>query len=145
MFTAATHVVLTESVNQPKQQYLLQNGEHTAIGIGENEVRKHDTIRWRHSKLSFYTLANIVMIWIDRGIGNFCYRTVQTRGTDTQFVCGSGMNTVLAVSYCARQLGVEALIVVPKATKERICETIRGDGSQLILYGEVKINIYCQT
>ncbi|KAJ8659672.1 hypothetical protein O0I10_004651 [Lichtheimia ornata] len=71
-----------------------------------------------------------------RGIGNFCYRTVQTRGTDTQFVCGSGMNTVLAVSYCARQLGVEALIVVPKATKERICETIRGDGSQLILYGE---------
>lgn len=82
------------------------------------------------------------MIRIDRGIGNFCYRTVQTRGTDTQFVCGSGMNTVLAVSYCARQLGVEALIVVPKATKERICETIRGDGSQLILYGEVKINVY---
>ena len=55
------------------------------------------------------------------------------------------MNTVLAVSYCARQLGVEALIVVPKATKERICETIRGDGSQLILYGEVTMVIYLGT
>ncbi|KAI7860351.1 tryptophan synthase beta subunit-like PLP-dependent enzyme [Circinella umbellata] len=71
-----------------------------------------------------------------RGIGNFCYRTVQTRGTEVQFVCGSGMNTVLAVSYCSRQLETEALIVVPKGTDERICDLIRNDGSQLILYGD---------
>nr|5C3U_A Chain A, L-serine ammonia-lyase [Rhizomucor miehei CAU432] len=71
-----------------------------------------------------------------RGIGAFCYQAVQTRGTNIQFVCGSGPNTVLAVSYCARQLGVEAIIVVPKATNERICQSIRTDGSHLILYGE---------
>ena len=47
------------------------------------------------------------------------------------------MNTVLAVSYCSRQLETEALIVVPKATDERICDLIRNDGSQLILYGDV--------
>ncbi|KAI9303788.1 tryptophan synthase beta subunit-like PLP-dependent enzyme, partial [Cunninghamella echinulata] len=70
-----------------------------------------------------------------RGIGNFCSRKIQTRGTDIKFVCGSGINTVLAVAYCARQLRVEAIIVVPTNTKESICDAIRLDGAQLIKFG----------
>lgn len=71
-----------------------------------------------------------------RGIGNFCYKAVETRGTDIQLVCGSGVNTVLAVAYCARQLKISAIVVVPKATHPSICEAIRLEGSQLILFGE---------
>ncbi|KAF7724019.1 hypothetical protein EC973_001426 [Apophysomyces ossiformis] len=70
-----------------------------------------------------------------RGIGNFCYQVVQTRGTDIHFVCGSGINTVLAVSYCARQLGVDAIVVMPKATSSAICDAVRLEGAKLILYG----------
>ncbi|KAG0185448.1 hypothetical protein DFQ28_009305 [Apophysomyces sp. BC1034] len=70
-----------------------------------------------------------------RGIGNFCYQAVQTRGTDIHFVCGSGINTVLAVSYCARQLGVDAIVVMPKATCDQICDAVRLEGAKLILYG----------
>lgn len=46
------------------------------------------------------------------------------------------MNTVLAVAYCARQLKISAIVVVPKATHPSICEAIRLEGSQLILFGE---------
>ncbi|KAI7866438.1 tryptophan synthase beta subunit-like PLP-dependent enzyme [Spinellus fusiger] len=72
----------------------------------------------------------------NRGIGNFCYQTVQSRGTDIHFITGSGINTALAVAYCARQLGVEAMIVLPKGTHESICEGVRLENAQLILFGE---------
>ncbi|ORZ23391.1 tryptophan synthase beta subunit-like PLP-dependent enzyme [Absidia repens] len=72
---------------------------------------------------------------LNRGIGNFCYRKIQTRGTDIRFVSGSGINTALAVAYCARQLRVEATIVVPTNTSERLCEAIQLEGAQLIKYG----------
>ncbi|ORX47456.1 tryptophan synthase beta subunit-like PLP-dependent enzyme [Hesseltinella vesiculosa] len=71
-----------------------------------------------------------------RGIGNFCYRKIKQRGHDINFVTGSGINTALAVAYCARQLRVQAMIVVPANTNERLCEAIRQDGAQLIKYGE---------
>ncbi|KAI8063450.1 tryptophan synthase beta subunit-like PLP-dependent enzyme [Gongronella butleri] len=70
-----------------------------------------------------------------RGIGNFCYRKIQQRGKEINFVTGSGLNTALAVAYCARQLGVDALIVVPANTNERLREAIMNDGAQLIAYG----------
>lgn len=106
------------------QQCVSENGEYTAFRISQDEV----------SEIVKRFCIEIHMLY--RGIGAFCYQAVQTRGTNIQFVCGSGPNTVLAVSYCARQLGVEAIIVVPKATNERICQSIRTDGSHLILYGE---------
>ncbi|CEI92696.1 hypothetical protein RMCBS344292_06949 [Rhizopus microsporus] len=71
-----------------------------------------------------------------RGIGNFCYKAVETRGTDIQLVCGSGVNTVLAVAYCARQLKIKATIVVPKATHSSICDSVKLEGAQLILFGD---------
>ncbi|KAK4518682.1 vacuolar alkaline phosphatase [Mucor velutinosus] len=71
-----------------------------------------------------------------RGIGNFCYKAVESRGTDIHFICGSGVNTVLAVAYCARQLNVNAILVMPKETPAPICDAVRLEGSQLILYGE---------
>ncbi|KAI9025257.1 tryptophan synthase beta subunit-like PLP-dependent enzyme [Phycomyces nitens] len=71
-----------------------------------------------------------------RGIGNFCYRTVQLRGTDIRFICGVGVNTALAVAYCARQLGVDAVIVLPKNTSESICDGVRLEGAHLILFGD---------
>ncbi|KAL9550500.1 hypothetical protein MBANPS3_004706 [Mucor bainieri] len=71
-----------------------------------------------------------------RGIGNFCYKAVESRGTDIHFICGSGVNTVLAVAYCARQLNVDAILVMPKETPAAICDAVRLEGSQLILYGE---------
>ncbi|KAI7888347.1 tryptophan synthase beta subunit-like PLP-dependent enzyme [Mucor mucedo] len=71
-----------------------------------------------------------------RGIGNFCYKAVQSRGTDIHLVCGSGINTVLAVAYCARQLNVSAITVMPKDTAASICDAVRLEGTHLILYGE---------
>ncbi|KAL7311206.1 catabolic L-serine/threonine dehydratase [Mucor circinelloides] len=71
-----------------------------------------------------------------RGIGNFCYKAVESRGTDIHFICGSGVNTVLAVAYCARQLNLNAILVMPKETPAHICDAVRLEGSQLILYGE---------
>ncbi|GAN01785.1 L-serine dehydratase/L-threonine deaminase [Mucor ambiguus] len=71
-----------------------------------------------------------------RGIGNFCYKAVESRGTDIHFISGSGVNTVLAVAYCARQLNVNAILVMPKETSAAICDAVRLEGSQLILYGE---------
>ncbi|KAI7899703.1 tryptophan synthase beta subunit-like PLP-dependent enzyme [Cokeromyces recurvatus] len=71
-----------------------------------------------------------------RGVGNFCYKAVESRGTDIHLVCGSSMNTALAVAYCARQLNVNAIIVMPKETPSSICDAIRLEGAQLILFGE---------
>lgn len=52
---------LTESANQLKQQYFLQNGEHPTIGIGENEVGDPGVaaipwIRGVHNGAFLYTL-----------------------------------------------------------------------------------------
>ncbi|KAI9263882.1 tryptophan synthase beta subunit-like PLP-dependent enzyme [Helicostylum pulchrum] len=71
-----------------------------------------------------------------RGIGNFCYKAVESRGRDIHLVCGSGTNTVLAVAYCARQLNVSAITVMPKDTPSSICDSVRLEGAHLILYGE---------
>lgn len=71
-----------------------------------------------------------------RGVGNFCYKAVAQRGTNIHLVCGSGINTVLAVAYSARQLGVSAITVVPKTTPKSICDAIRLEGAQLVLYGD---------
>ncbi|CAO3636842.1 unnamed protein product [Mucor hiemalis] len=71
-----------------------------------------------------------------RGIGNFCYKAVESRGTDIHLVCGSGVNTVLAVAYCARQLNVSAITVMPKDTSSSICDAVKFEGAHLILFGE---------
>ncbi|KAI8874726.1 tryptophan synthase beta subunit-like PLP-dependent enzyme [Backusella circina FSU 941] len=71
-----------------------------------------------------------------RGVGNFCYKAVAQRGTNIHLVCGSGINTILAVVYSARQLGVSAIAVVPKTTPKSICDAIRLEGAQLVLYGD---------
>lgn len=51
-------------------------------------------------------------------------------------MCGSGINTVLAVAYCARQLNVSAITVMPKDTASVICDAVRLEGAHLILFGE---------
>lgn len=51
-------------------------------------------------------------------------------------MCGSGINTVLAVAYCARQLNVSAITVMPKETPPSICDAVRLEGAHLILFGE---------
>lgn len=61
---------------------------------------------------------------------------MESRGTDIHFICGSGVNTVLAVAYCARQLNVNAILVMPKETPTHICDAVRLEGAQLILYGD---------
>ncbi|KAG1352722.1 hypothetical protein G6F62_002601 [Rhizopus arrhizus] len=71
-----------------------------------------------------------------RGIGNFCHKAVETKGTDIQLICGSGLNTVLAVAYCARQLKVKATVVVPKVIHPSLCEMVKLEGAQLIVFGE---------
>lgn len=40
------------------------------------------------------------------------------------------------MAYCARQLNVSAIIVMPKETPSAICDAVRLEGAQLILYGE---------
>ncbi|CEP15344.1 hypothetical protein [Parasitella parasitica] len=62
--------------------------------------------------------------------------SVKMRGTDVHFICGSGVNTVVAVAYCARQLNVNAILVMPKETPAHICDAVRLEGAQLILYGD---------
>ncbi|KAI8991034.1 tryptophan synthase beta subunit-like PLP-dependent enzyme [Mycotypha africana] len=86
----------------------------------------------------FYKMENIqpsgsVKI---RGIGNFCTKAVQSRGRDIHLISGSGLNTVLAVAYCARQLNVAAIVVMPRDTPNTISEAVRLEGAQLILFGE---------
>ncbi|KAI8368443.1 tryptophan synthase beta subunit-like PLP-dependent enzyme [Choanephora cucurbitarum] len=71
-----------------------------------------------------------------RGVGNFCFRAVEARGTDTYLISGSGINTVLAVAYSARQLNVNAIIVLPKESSSAICDAVRLEGAQVILFGE---------
>lgn len=83
-----------------------------------------------------YIAIDCIYSQLLRGIGNFCYKAVESRGTDIHFICGSGVNTVLAVAYCARQLNVDAILVMPKETPAPICDAVRLEGSQLILYGE---------
>ncbi|KAI8982986.1 tryptophan synthase beta subunit-like PLP-dependent enzyme [Pilobolus umbonatus] len=70
-----------------------------------------------------------------RGIGNFCYKATETRGHDIQLICGCGLNTVLAVAYSARQLGVSAIVVMPKTTDSSLCDIVRSEGAQLIVHG----------
>jgi L-serine/L-threonine ammonia-lyase len=73
---------------------------------------------------------------VNRGIGHFCCKAVESRGNDIHLISGSGVNTVLAVAYCARQLNVNAITVMPKETPSAICDAVRLEGAQLILFGE---------
>jgi threonine dehydratase len=66
-----------------------------------------------------------------------CIKAVQLRGPSIHFVTAAGINTCLAVAYSARQLNVDATIVLPKSVNEKIFEMIKMEGANLITWGEV--------
>ncbi|KAG2177180.1 hypothetical protein INT43_007837 [Umbelopsis isabellina] len=71
-----------------------------------------------------------------RGIGNMCMKAVELRGPSIHFVTAAGVNTCLAVAYAARQLNVEATIVLPKIVDERLFDLVKLEGANLIAMGE---------
>jgi threonine dehydratase len=66
-----------------------------------------------------------------------CIKAVELRGPSIHFVTAAGINTCLAVAYSARQLNVEATIVLPKIVNQKIFDMIKLDGANLIMLGEV--------
>ena len=70
-----------------------------------------------------------------RGIGLVCQK--QFAAGVKHLVCASGGNAGLAVAYSARQLGVQATIVVPKTTPEWTREVIAREGATVEVHGEV--------
>ena len=70
-----------------------------------------------------------------RGIGRVCAEHVEA--STHHLVCSSGGNAGLAVAYSARQLGVEATVVVPETTSAEVRDRIRLEGAEVIVHGEV--------
>lgn len=66
-----------------------------------------------------------------------CMKAVELRGPSIHFVTAAGVNTCLAVAYAARQLNVEATIVLPKIVDERLFDLVKLEGANLIAMGEV--------
>ncbi|KAI8580193.1 hypothetical protein K450DRAFT_238612 [Umbelopsis ramanniana AG] len=71
-----------------------------------------------------------------RGVGHMCIKAVELRGPSIHFVTAAGINTCLAVAYAARQLNVEATIVLPKIVNQKIFDMIKLEGANLIMLGE---------
>lgn len=67
-----------------------------------------------------------------------CIKAVELRGPSIHFVTAAGINTCLAVAYSARQLNVEATIVLPKIVNQKIFDMIKLEGANLIMLGEVR-------
>jgi L-serine/L-threonine ammonia-lyase len=68
-----------------------------------------------------------------RRIGAVC--EAQRAAGAQRFVSSSGGNAGIAVAYCARALGIPALVVVPESTSERARELIRQEGAELVVHG----------
>jgi L-serine/L-threonine ammonia-lyase len=66
-----------------------------------------------------------------------CMKAVELRGPSIHFVTAAGVNSCLAVAYAARQLNVEATIVLPKTLDERLFDLVKLEGANLIAMGEV--------
>jgi L-serine/L-threonine ammonia-lyase len=66
-----------------------------------------------------------------------CMKAVELRGPSIHFVTAAGVNSCLAVAYAARQLNVEATIVLPKSLDERLFDLVKLEGANLIAMGEV--------
>jgi L-serine/L-threonine ammonia-lyase len=69
-----------------------------------------------------------------RGMGAAC-RAAHQAGA-RQVVCASGGNAGYAVAYAARRLGMQATIVVPRATPAWMRELIRREGAEVIEHGD---------
>ena len=70
-----------------------------------------------------------------RGIGNLC-RKAHARGA-TGLVSSSGGNAGMAAAYAARELGMDARIVVPKTTAEFVRHRLVALGAQVQVHGDV--------
>ena len=84
-----------------------------------------------------YTI--LTHLWDNSGVGHMCIKAVELRGPSIHFVTAAGVNTCLAVAYSARQLNVDATIVLPKYVNEKIFEMIKLEGAHLIIIGEVSL------
>jgi len=69
-----------------------------------------------------------------RGIGRACQLSVAD-GAE-RLISSSGGNAGLAVAYAGQALGVPVTVVVPKTTPESMRATIRGEGAEVLEYGD---------
>lgn len=88
--------------------------------------------------ISILSVQQLTIVWDNRGVGHMCIKAVELRGPSIHFVTAAGINTCLAVAYSARQLNVEATIVLPKIVNQKIFDMIKLEGANLIMLGEVR-------
>ena len=69
-----------------------------------------------------------------RGVGRAC--EVHAATGAQRLVSSSGGNAGLAVAFAARQLGLPALVVVPRSTRERPRQLIRRWGADVVVFGD---------
>jgi len=70
-----------------------------------------------------------------RGLGHLC-ELARDRGSRA-LVASSGGNAGVAVAYAGAQLGMQATVVVPTTTSERMQRLIRAHGAEVVVAGEV--------
>jgi len=70
-----------------------------------------------------------------RGIGALCQHALES-GKQT-IVSSSGGNAGYSAAYAARQLGLDAVVVMPENAPETARERIRGEGAEVIVKGAV--------
>ncbi|XP_025893213.1 serine dehydratase-like [Nothoprocta perdicaria] len=70
-----------------------------------------------------------------RGIGYTCQEAAK-QGCQ-RFVCSSGGNAGLAMAYAARQLGLQATVVVPSSTGPIVVQKLRDLGAHVEICGKV--------
>lgn len=69
-----------------------------------------------------------------RGIGKLCIHAKKNRAQT--LIASSGGNAGLAVSYSARLLGMNSIVIVPETTSLNMIEKIRSFGSNVIIHGD---------
>ncbi len=61
---------------------------------------------------------------------------VRTRGYE-RIVCASGGNSGHAAAYCARELGLSCIVVIPDTASSYMADVIRREGAEVITFGTV--------
>ncbi|ORZ27577.1 tryptophan synthase beta subunit-like PLP-dependent enzyme [Lobosporangium transversale] len=71
-----------------------------------------------------------------RGLGHMCQKAALKHGSKTRLVSSSGGNAGLAVAYAARQLGIQATIIVPQTCNAFMIKKIKEEGAHVEMHGE---------
>ncbi|KAF9903107.1 hypothetical protein BX616_001722 [Lobosporangium transversale] len=72
-----------------------------------------------------------------RGLGHMCQKAALKHGSKTRLVSSSGGNAGLAVAYAARQLGIQATIIVPQTCNAFMIKKIKEEGAHVEMHGEL--------